>query len=107
MRCSVERVKITVDCLESFHRSASSSLHRDAAAEAVTVSAFLYSALRLPDCMELVNQVVIGAGDYVFRAYSYEDIDCVGTLRPRRPDDERPCSTVAIPLRYVRPVYPT
>lgn len=67
--------EITVDCLESFHRSASSSLHRDAAAEAVTVSAFLYSALRLPDCMELVNQVVMGAGDYVFRAYGYEDID--------------------------------
>jgi len=67
--------EVAVECLESLHQAVSSSLHRGAAAKTIMVSAFLYSALRLPDCMERVDYVVIGASEPVFRAHGYEDIN--------------------------------
>lgn len=67
--------EITVDCLENIHRVTSSSLHRGAATDDIMVSAFLYSALRLPWCLDRVNRVVIGPNEHVFRTDGYEDIN--------------------------------
>lgn len=67
--------EITLDCLENIHRATSSSLHRGAATDDIIASAFLYSALRLPVCLDRVNRVVIGLNKHVFKTYGYEDIN--------------------------------
>jgi len=45
-----------------------SSLHPLASSAEVDVSAFLYSARRLPDCMATVDRVVMGQSDEAFRS---------------------------------------
>ncbi len=66
--------EISLDYLEDIHRAASSSLHPAAAADDIMISAFLYAALRLPECLDRVSRVLIGSSEDVLRAYGCQDI---------------------------------
>ena len=66
--------EISLDCLENIHRATSSSLHSGAATDDIMVSAFLYSALRLPVVLDRVSRVVIGPNEGAFRTEGYGSI---------------------------------
>lgn len=78
--------EISLDCLENIHRAASSSLHSGAATDNIIVSAFLYSALRLPGVLDRVSRVVIGPNEGVFITGGYGNIGSweTATARARR-----------------------
>ncbi len=57
---------IRIRSLEETHEGMRSSLHLGAESADFDASAFLYAALRLPDCMECVRRVVLGQSDEVF-----------------------------------------
>ncbi|MBU2551158.1 MAG: hypothetical protein KKB20_22290 [Proteobacteria bacterium] len=65
---------LTIGELEAVHCRFQSSLHQRAGAEEPNVSAFLYSVLRLPDCVDRVSRVVIGPGEPVFVQAGYADV---------------------------------
>ena len=58
---------IRIRSLEETHEGMRSSLHLGAETSSFDASAFLYAALRLPDCLECVKRVVMGQSDEVFR----------------------------------------
>ena len=98
--------EITLDCLEDIHRATSSSLHSGAATDDIMVSAFLYSALRLPGCLDQVSRMIIGPSERIFSACGYGKID--SWKQPRHgPDGEKPCSTEAKPWPFLSPAYRT
>ncbi len=66
--------EISLDCLEPVHRAISSSLHRDADCEDIIISAFLYSALRLPECMDSVSRVILVPNERALKGWGHEDI---------------------------------
>jgi len=75
--------EITLDCLEDIHRATSSSLHSGAATDDIMVSAFLYSALRLPGCLDQVSRMIIGPSERIFSACGYGNIDSWETAPAR------------------------
>jgi hypothetical protein len=58
---------IRIRSLEETHEGMRSSLHLGAESKDFDASAFLYAALRLPDCMFRVRRVVMGQTEEVFR----------------------------------------
>lgn len=72
---------ISVDHLENIHGATLSSLHPGAATNEIMISAFLYAALRLPECMDRVSRVIIVPGDAVLMGCDCED---VGSWEPAR-----------------------
>ncbi len=66
---------MVVSDLEPHHCRFSSSLHRGAPSLEPDVSAFLYSALRLPDCVSRVNRVLIGPTEEVFASAGFPHVD--------------------------------
>ncbi len=65
---------IRIRSLEETHEGMFSSLHLGAESADFDASAFLYAALRLPDCLERVKRVVLGQSDEVFRHGGLADI---------------------------------
>jgi hypothetical protein len=65
---------IRIRSLEETHEGMRSSLHLGAESPEFDASAFLYAALRLPDCMECVRRVVLGQSDEVFLHGGLRDI---------------------------------
>ncbi len=63
-----------VSDLESHHSGIFSSLHRRAHLKELDVSAFLYAALRLPDCVSRVERILIGPSETVFAASGYPNV---------------------------------
>jgi len=61
--------------LEETHAATSSALHPDARKPVLDTSAFIYSLLRLPDCMADVKSVILGQSDTVFRQHGYDEIE--------------------------------
>ena len=57
---------LNISDLESHHSGFSSSLHRRARLNELDISAFLYAALRLPDCVNRVERILIGPSEKVF-----------------------------------------
>jgi hypothetical protein len=57
---------VQIRTLEEVHAGMNSSLHPDARKETPDPSAFIYSILRLPDCMPAVRSVVLGQNSTVF-----------------------------------------
>jgi hypothetical protein len=57
---------IRIRSLEETHEGMKSSLHLGAEMPDFDTSAFLYSALRLPDCLDRVHRIVMGQSDEVF-----------------------------------------
>jgi hypothetical protein len=65
---------IRIRSLEETHEGMRSSLHLGAESASFDASAFLYAALRLPDCLECVKRVVLGQSDEVFLHGGLTDI---------------------------------
>jgi hypothetical protein len=58
---------VQIRTLEEVHANMGSSLHADARAPHVDMSAFTYTTLRLPACISKVERVVLGQGQEVFQ----------------------------------------
>lgn len=61
--------------LEETHINMASALHPGAAALEPDMSAFIYSSLRLPVCIQAVRLVVLGQSEEVFRRGGYADVE--------------------------------
>jgi hypothetical protein len=66
---------VDVRTLEEVHASIDSALHPDARKTTPDTSAFIYSLLRLPDCMPVVKTIVLGQSSRVFAQYGFEDLE--------------------------------
>jgi hypothetical protein len=66
---------LRVSDLESRHSSFCSSLHRRSRSREPDVSAFLYAALRLPDCISRVSRVVLGPAEDVFAEAGFQGVE--------------------------------
>src|SRR5512136_240949 len=65
---------IRIRSLEETHGGTKSSLHLGAESPDFDVSAFLYAALRLPDCLDRVQRILMGQSDEVFIRAGLTDI---------------------------------
>jgi len=65
---------VRIRSLEETHEGMRSSLHLSAETPDFDASAFLYAALRLPDCIHAVRRVVLGQSEDVFRHGGLGDI---------------------------------
>lgn len=67
--------EVQIRSLEEIHSAMNSLLHPGADDPAPDLSAFLYSALRLPDCMPQVCSVVLGQTVEVFRRHGFSAVE--------------------------------
>ncbi len=72
LRSSTE---VQIRSLEEMHAAMNSSLHPDARKMTPDTSAFIYSLLRLPDCMPDVKSVVLGQSEVVFARHGYVNLE--------------------------------
>ena len=68
LRTSAE---VQIRSLEEVHAATQSSLHLNARKTTPDTAAFVYSLLRLPDCMPEIRSVVLGQSAAVFRQHGY------------------------------------
>src|SRR5512147_2392705 len=66
---------VQIRTLEEVHAGMNSLLHRDAREPSPDISAFIYSALRLPDSLPDVRFVILGQNAEVFRRHGFTEID--------------------------------
>ena len=66
---------IRIRSLEETHTAINSNLHQLAMSPDVDVSALLYSALRLPECLTMTKLIVMGQMADVFRREGYPDVE--------------------------------
>lgn len=74
---------LRVSDLESRHISFCSSLHRGSRAREPDVPAFLYAALRLPDCISRVSRVVLGPAEDAFAEAGFPGVEDWVQIRSR------------------------
>jgi hypothetical protein len=67
--------EVKIRSLEEVHAATNSSLHPGARKTEPDISAFVYSLLRLPDCMPDVRSVVLGQSAAVFAQHGYADVE--------------------------------
>lgn len=72
LRTSAE---VQIRSLEEVHAATNSSLHPDARKVSPDTSAFIYSLLRLPDCMPDVRSVLLGQSASVFHQHGYNQVE--------------------------------
>ena len=65
---------LEVEKLIDSHKEMNSILHEKAGKETVDTSAFIYSLLRLPDCMSQIKKIVLGQSIRVFKNNKYAQI---------------------------------
>ncbi|MBL6966324.1 MAG: hypothetical protein ISR60_07190 [Anaerolineales bacterium] len=66
---------VQIRTLEEVHSATNSLLHPGARSEAPDLSAFIYSILRLPDCILQVKTVILGQSSEVFRREGVGDVE--------------------------------
>ena len=66
--------EVQIRTLEETHGGMNSSLHLNARKVSPDISAFIYSLLRLPDCISDVQTVVLGQSFTVFAQHGYSDL---------------------------------
>jgi hypothetical protein len=66
---------IRVRSLEETHCAMDSSLHIGADEPTPDISAFVYSVMRLPQCMSQVDLLLMGQSDEVFNRRGYRDVE--------------------------------
>jgi hypothetical protein len=66
---------IRVRSLEETHCTMNSSLHLGADEPVPDISAFVYSVMRLPQCMPEVRVILMGQSDEVFNRRGYSDVE--------------------------------
>jgi hypothetical protein len=64
--------EVQVRTLEEVHMGLNSTLHMEARSQAPDVSAFVYSSLRLPQCMTRVHSVIMGQSSAVFNRHGFD-----------------------------------
>ena len=67
--------EVQIRTLEEIHKGINSSLHPDARQASPDAPAFIYSILRLPDCMQYVRLVVLGQSADVFEREGYSGVE--------------------------------
>lgn len=67
--------EVQIRTLEEAHGRMKSLLHRRARDPLPDMSAFVYSILRLPECMDKVQLVVLGQGPKVFEQRGFVDVE--------------------------------
>lgn len=72
LRSSAE---VKIRTLEEVHAGMNSLLHAGARLNTPDVSAFIYSLLRLPDCVNDARSIVLGQSEEVFRHHGYANIE--------------------------------
>ncbi len=72
LRSSTE---VQIRTLEEVHAGMNSLLHPDARRPQPDISAFIYSAMRLPDCLPAVRSIVLGQNTELFRRHGYTQIE--------------------------------
>ena len=76
---------VRIRSLEETHEGMKSSLHLGAETEAFDAGAFIYAALRLPDCIYEARRVVMGQSEEVFTRGGLRDIGAVEARRRAGP----------------------
>jgi hypothetical protein len=66
---------VEIKTLEEAHKSMNSALHVKAGEPEVDMAAFIYSVLRMPDCLDCINLVVMGQSELVFCEHDFCDIE--------------------------------
>jgi hypothetical protein len=66
---------VQIRSLEEVHAGTNSALHPDARREEPDTSAFVYSLLRLPDCMPDVHSVILGQSPIVFAGHGFSNLE--------------------------------
>ena len=67
--------EVQIRTLEETHAGMNSLLHADVRSPQPDISAFIYSSLRLPDCMPEVKSVILGQNADVFRRHGFAGVD--------------------------------
>jgi len=67
--------EVPLRALEEVHAGMNSALHPHARQETPDTSAFIYSLLRLPECMPNICSVVLGQSAEVFARHGYKNIE--------------------------------
>jgi hypothetical protein len=67
--------EVQVRTLEEVHAGMNSSLHPKARQVAPDISAFVYSLLRLPNCMSQVRSIILGQSDEVFSRHGFPMVE--------------------------------
>lgn len=67
--------EVHIRTLEEVHAATSSLLHPDARQQSPDISAFIYSLLRLPECMPQVETVVLGQSSPVFARSGFGNVE--------------------------------
>ena len=67
--------EVQIRTLEEIHAGMNSLLHPDVRKPAPDISAFIYSTLRLPDCMPEVRSVILGQNSEVFRRHGFPNVE--------------------------------
>lgn len=68
-------IDIRVRSLEETHCAMNSSLHIGAEDPTPDISAFVYSVMRLPQCLPQIHLVLMGQSDEVFNRRGYPDVE--------------------------------
>ena len=66
---------VQIKSLEEAHKSMSSALHVKAGDPEPDMAAFIYSVLRMPDCLDRIGLVVMGQSERVFCDHGFCDIE--------------------------------
>lgn len=75
--------EVQIRTLEEVHAATGSSLHSGARQPAPDASAFIYSLLRLPDCMPQVRLVLLGQSQQVFASHGFPGVETWQTAPAR------------------------
>lgn len=67
--------EVQIRTMEEIHAGMHSLMHPGARQPNPDVSAFIYSTLRLPDCMPEVHSVILGQNSEVFRRHGYPNVE--------------------------------
>ncbi|HEY9077030.1 MAG TPA: hypothetical protein VIO61_10890 [Anaerolineaceae bacterium] len=67
--------EVQIRTLEEVHSGMNSLLHPNARSPIPDISAFIYSLLRLPDCISQVRLVVLGQSQEVFKRNGYDGVE--------------------------------
>jgi hypothetical protein len=67
--------EVQIRTLEEIHAGMNSLLHHDVRSDRPDISAFIYSTLRLPDCMPDVRSVILGQNSEVFRRHGIPKVE--------------------------------
>jgi hypothetical protein len=67
--------EVQVRTLEEVHAGMNSLLHPNARHAAPDISAFVYSLLRLPNCMPQVRSIILGQSDEVFSRHGFPMVE--------------------------------